>query len=99
MPPPYLWIYLVFICVAIIGLIVLGLSAALRAAGYSPTYVRSAGWIAGGLLSGWLVAAGGLGWAGLFVGSRDARFPFIALAVGAPIVLGAWGLRRSATVA
>jgi hypothetical protein len=96
---PYLWIFLLFTCVAINGLILLGLSAALRASGRPGPAVRRLVRSAGGLLFGWLALVAALGATGVFVASRDDRFPFIALAIGAPVALGIWALRRSVTVA
>jgi hypothetical protein len=94
-PPPYLWVYLVFLNLAIPSVILLGLSRALLRAGSSPAVVRSSVRSIGLILFAWLGLAGLLGWAGAFRSEVNRDFPFIALAILLPIGAGAVWLRSS----
>jgi hypothetical protein len=97
-PPPYLWVYLVFLNVAIPGVILLGLARALPRAGFSPAAVRSSLRSIGLVLFAWLGLAGLLGWSGFFQSEVNRNFPFIALAILLPIAAGALLLRYSSAV-
>jgi hypothetical protein len=94
-PPPYLWVYLVFINLAIPSVILLGLSRALPRAGFSPAAVRSSVRSVGLVLFTWLGLAGLLAWTGAFQSEVNRVFPFIALAILLPIGAGAVWLRSS----
>ncbi len=97
-PPPYLWVYLVFLNLAIPSVILLGLARALARAGLSPAAVRSSvRWI-GLILFAWLGVVGLLGWSGAFRSEVNRDFPFIALAIFLPIGVGAVWLRSSSAV-
>ena len=99
MPPPYLWIFLLFSSVAINAVLLLGLAAALLAAQWNRTDIVRAVRLAGGLLFGWLGVVGALGWGGLFVTAPDRPFPWLAVALTVPVFLGGLLLRRSPALA
>jgi hypothetical protein len=83
--------------VAITTILLFGAWRALRAAGRPPTDVWSVVLTLGALLFGWLGAALYLGWLGIFRSAVDQPFPYIALAIGVPILIGAlliFGSRR-----
>jgi hypothetical protein len=80
----------------VISIILLfGVWRALRASGKSPNDVRRVVMALGCTLFGWLAVALFLGWLGLFRSAANQPFPFIAFAIGIPIVTGALLIRGS----
>lgn len=99
-PPPYLWVYVLFVCLAIALLMLLGIAAALKSAGKTDAQIRHRVQSAALLLFGWMAAALILGGLGLFRSEAAQTFPFIAIAIAIllPIFAGAVLIRRSAAV-
>jgi len=97
--PPYLWVYLFFVSLVVAGFLLIIVSAALQRAGQSAAFNQRVRRRAGIVVLGWLAIVGWLGWAGVFAGGADQRFPLIAPAIFGPIVLGTWFIRRSETLA
>ena len=94
-PPPYLWTYILYTCLTITGLVLLGIAGALRRSGVDKERKRKIVRLAAFLLFGWLGLAATTGWFGAYRASVDRNFPFIALAIVLPIVIGIGLIRRS----
>src|SRR4249920_1376943 len=75
--------------VAITLVLLLGLWRVLAAADWPAREIRGAVFTTGSVLFGWLAMALFLAWLGVFASAANQPFPFIALAIGVPIVLGA----------
>jgi hypothetical protein len=97
-PSPFLSIVVIGADVAITILLLCGVWSALRAKGKPPNDVRGVVLAAGTILFGWLAVALLAGWLGLFRSAANQAVPYIALAIGIPIVTGAVLLRRSGTI-
>jgi hypothetical protein len=97
-PYSYLSILIVGADVAITTVLLFGVRRALLATGRTSTDVRGIMWTLGGMLFGWLALALFLGWLNIFRTAYDQRFPYIALAMGIPIVIGAALIRWSGRV-
>ncbi len=96
--PPYLWVYLLFTDVTITLLVMFGIGSALQSAGIVHQRRRKILRSAALLLFGWMALDMILGWLGVFEARPGRTFPFIALAIGIPVALGIWMIRRSETV-
>jgi hypothetical protein len=96
-PYSYLSILIVGADVAITTVLLFGVRRALLATGRTSD-VRGIMWTLGGMLFGWLALALFLGWLNIFRTAYDQRFPYIALAMGIPIVIGAALIRWSGRV-
>lgn len=97
-PPPYLWIYLTYLCTAMIILVVWGAAAALKKTGRGQNEIRRATVLVGLHLFGWLGTVALLGWLGLFAPASNQVIPYIGLAIVIPIVWGALLIKRSRLV-
>jgi hypothetical protein len=95
---PYLWVFILFTMWAVATLIVSGVSAALRTAGYERKRIRKITVYAAVMLFGWMALDVLLGWLGLFRAGVDRRFPYIVLGITLPVVAGIWLIRKSQTV-
>jgi hypothetical protein len=84
--------------VAITTVLLFGVWRALLATGRTSTDVRRVVLTLGGILFGWLAVALFLGSLGIFRTAYNQRFPYIALAMGIPIVVGALLIRGSRRV-
>lgn len=93
-PPAYLWVILVFSSLAVVGFFLFGLSSALRRRGNAgnPALVRTAA----GVLLGWLGLSIALAAAGAYEARPYRIFPYIALAINLPILIGGIAMWRSA---
>jgi hypothetical protein len=97
-PYSYLSILIIGADVAITTVLLFGVWRALRATGRTSTDVLGVVLTLGGILFGWLAVALFLGGLGIFRTAYDQRFPYIALAMGIPIVIGALLVRGSIRV-
>jgi len=97
-PTYYLSIIIIGANLAITIILLFGLSRALRATGRPPTDVLGVVLTLGCVLFGWLAVALYLGWLGIFRSVANQPFPYIALAIGVPIVIGALLIRGSKRV-
>lgn len=84
--------------VAITTILLFGVWRALLATGKPPTNVFGVVLRLGSVLFGWLAVALFLGWLGIFRSAADRPFPYIALAIGVPILIGALLIRGSRSV-
>ncbi len=84
--------------VTIIILLLCGVWKALRAKGQPPKAVRGVILALGTILFSWLAVALLAGWRGLFHSAENQVVPYIALAIGIPIILGALLIRWSRTI-
>ena len=94
-PPPYLWAYILYTCLMITGLVLLGIAGALHRSGVAVERTRAIVRRSAILFFGWLGLAALTGWLGVYRASADRDFPFIALALGIPITIGVLLIRRS----
>jgi hypothetical protein len=94
----YLSIVIIGADVAITTVLLFGVWRALLAAGRPPTDVLGVVLTLGGILFGWLALALFFGWLGIFRSADHQPFPYIALAIGVPIVIGALSIRGSRRV-
>ena len=97
-PYYYLAIGIIGANVAITTVLLFGVRHALLAAGRPPTDVLGVVLTLGCLLFGWLAVALFLGWLGIFRSADNQPFPYIALAIGVPIVIGALLIRGARRV-
>ena len=79
-------------------LLLSGVRRALLAVGKSDAEVRRIVSAVGISLWGWLILAVVLAWQGTFRSALDQPVPYIALAIGLPILVGAWLVQRSQVV-
>jgi len=84
--------------VAITIILLFGVWRALLTADRPPTDVLRVVLTLGCVLFGWLAVALFLGWLGIFRLPANQPFPYIALAIGVPIVIGALLIRGSRRV-
>jgi hypothetical protein len=84
--------------VVITVILLFGLQRALRAAGKPLAQVQRIVFTLGCFLVGWLAIAVCLGWLGVFRTAVPQPVPYIALAIGVPIIIGALAIRGSRQV-
>src|SRR5271156_1952435 len=87
-PPPYLWVYMVYLSITIAAVVLWGIATALKQAGKPADEVARAVRFAGALLFGWLAVVSLFGWLGVFRASVDRHIPYIAFAILIPVVCG-----------
>jgi hypothetical protein len=97
-PSLYLSILIIGADVVLTAVLLFGVWRALLAAGKPPTDLLGSVLPLGGILFGWLGLALFLAWLGVFRSAAHQPFPYIALAIGLPIVMGALLLRGSRRV-
>src|ERR1700722_14019830 len=97
-PSYFLSILLIGADVAITALLLFGVWRALVASGKPATAARNTVLTLGSILFGWLAVALSLGWLGIFRSASNQPVPYIAFAIGIPIVTGALLIRGSRQV-
>jgi hypothetical protein len=97
-PTYYLSIIIIGADLAITAILLFGVRRALLAAGRPPTQVLGVVLTLGSILFGWLAVALLLAWSGIFRAAANQPFPYIALAIVIPIVIGALLIRGSRRV-
>lgn len=98
-PPPYLWVYMLVLCISIAMMVSWGVGTALQRAGKAADEIARAVRFCGTLLFGWLAFAALLGWLGVFKASVDRNIPFIAFAIVIPVVCGIWTMQPGSGLA
>lgn len=86
--PPFLWVYIVFANLTIVGLLLFGVNAALERARTVPARRRQIVRSTALLLLAWMGLGTVLGSMGVFEGGGEHQIPWIAFAVVIPIIAG-----------
>jgi hypothetical protein len=97
-PFSYLSIDIIGADITITTILLFGVHRALLRAGKSAAAVHRVTLTLGSVLFGWLAVAMFLGWLGIFRSASSQPVPYIALAIGIPIVTGALFIRNSKQV-
>lgn len=92
--PPFLWVYMYFLCIALATAVPCGLGAALKLAGNAAAGTRQVVRSAAGLLFGWLAIVALLGRLDVFRPAVDRPIPYIAFAIVIPVACGARLINR-----